>query len=224
MRPALHLLLTISTMGRLCAVLVCALLSGCHDYVPGDGRLVLIHMSPTVAKATVTAHLPCTLPYYCTDGSVCGTTCGGMAAPSEDMTLEEAAAAGARYWDGVGARLRVEGHLDADDAQLSPAARLDVVPDDGATGAPAGHPVAWYSTVDGKVHVILPFRLDGSRDVYNALFAHELGHAVGLEHVSCNPGDDRGDYGNVMCPDDSPPVLGPRDVDAFFARWPQHRD
>jgi hypothetical protein len=90
---------------------------------------------------------------------------------------------GMRYWDAVGARLRTADEV-APDEMI--AAELHI-----ATASALDHSLdrapAFYSELDGAVYVD-PEQLRARGDSYYsevefaALFAHEAGHALGLQH------------------------------------------
>ncbi|HEX9104576.1 MAG TPA: matrixin family metalloprotease [Polyangia bacterium] len=104
--------------------------------------------------------------------------------------LERYVARGARYWDAVGARLRTVAERTPADGPV--AAELHIVADSGLDRALDGAP-AFYSELDGAVHVDRA-QLRARGDVYYpevelaALFAHEAGHALGLEHEPAGSG------------------------------------
>lgn len=145
-------------------VLVVVAGAGCRQPVPGDGRLVLVRVAAALAALPVHVVLG--------DGSLA------------TATLEPYVAGGIRYWDTVGARLRTVAQRTLADGPV--AAELSIVADDALDRELDGAP-AFYSELDGTVYV------DGGKlrargDTYypevelTALFAHEVGHALGLEH------------------------------------------
>jgi hypothetical protein len=174
------------TMKILMLLAAIATLSGCAAHAPGDGRLVAVRLSPAVADYQVAP-----------DNDATG---GKLPA----VSLSSFAADGVHYWDAVGAQLRVG----ADETQA--AFVLEVVPDDGGVGAPTDAE-GWFDNVDGKIHVVLPLRFSGPPATYRSFFAHEAGHALGLDHVSGEAG--RGL--NVMHPVDTCDRLGELDRAAF---------
>lgn len=143
---------------------------GCRPSVPGDGRLVLVRVERSLA----------TLPVQVVrdDGALV------------TASLAPYVADGMRYWDVVGARLRTVAQATATDGPV--AAELDVVADSALERACDGAP-AFYSALDGAVHVDRE-QLCARGDAWypevelRALFAHEAGHALGLEHEPAGAG------------------------------------
>lgn len=142
----------------------------CRPSVPGDGRLVLVRVDAALA----------TLPVQVVrdDGS------------PATVSLEAYVAGGIRYWDAVGARLRTIAQRTPADGPV--AAELDIVADSSLDRACDGAP-AFYSELDGAVHVDRE-QLRARGDAYypevelRALFAHETGHALGLDHEPAGTG------------------------------------
>lgn len=170
---------------------------GCASPVPGDGRLVSVEVDPAIADVLIGAG-----GYHCA-----GSTCASWS----PQPLSVYVGRGLRYWDSVGAQLR----LNTEVGNRFPAAVLHVVA--GGDDAPAGEaPAAWWSQVDGNIHVTWPMVLSGDDTAYASLFAHEAGHALGLNHV-----DDTHDSAvDVMSPVGSAEQLGPLDRKQFLERWP----
>jgi hypothetical protein len=143
---------------------LCIVCIGCRQQIPGDGRPVLVTVDESLASLPVQV--------VRADGT------------QASATLMPYVARGVRYWDAVGARLRVAddwlpGDGIAAELRIVPASALDHALD----GAPA-----FYSELDGAVHVDLA-QLRARGGIYfpevelRALFAHEAGHALGLDHV-----------------------------------------
>ena len=156
--------------GASVAVVVLLLASaGCRKPIPGDGRLVLVRVDTSVASTKVQV--------VRADGSLATTALGPYA------TL------GVHYWDAVGARLRTADERAVDE---SAAGELHIVADSALDRALDGAP-AFYSEIDGAVHVDLD-QLRARGDTYYpevelaGLFAHEAGHALGLEHEAACTG------------------------------------
>jgi hypothetical protein len=172
------------------AMLVSAMLaSACRVVVPGDGRLVAIEVAPDIADHEVQIFTG--------------------RHTSEAHRLGEYVAAGAHYWDAVGARLRTADEI----GEEVPAVTVRIEVADAFTSAFSdGHP-AWYGYTDGAVHVVLDGYFDqGFAPSYSSLFAHELGHALGLDHIS-------GDA--VMHPGESWRRLQAADVEQFHRLNPE---
>jgi hypothetical protein len=154
------------------AAIVLALVSaaGCRRTVPGDGRLVLVRVDAALAALPVQVVLD--------DGTLA------------TASLEPYVARGVRYWDAVGARLRTVAQRTPTDGPV--AADLGIVADSALDRALDGAP-AFYSELDGAVHVDRA-QLRAQADIYYpevelaALFAHEAGHALGLEHERAGSG------------------------------------
>lgn len=151
-------------LGTLVAVAAMAACSGCRHPVPGDGRLVLVQVDDALAALPVNVAQP--------DGTLAQAQLGDYIAQ------------GVRYWDATGARLRTPEQVTADDGE--PAATLQIVVassvDHSLDGAPA-----FYADIDGQIHVDpAQFRAkDGTYYAaveFAAMFAHEAGHALGLDH------------------------------------------
>lgn len=145
-------------------VVAMMLVVGCRTSVPGDGRLVLVVVDDAVS----------TLPINVVGAD--GTLGQGQ--------LGDYVAQGVRYWDAVGARLRTPEQVTAEDGE--PAATLHVVVASSTEHLFDGAP-AFYADVDGEIHVDLAqFRAKGSTyytaTEFAAMFAHESGHALGLDH------------------------------------------
>ncbi|HZS37824.1 MAG TPA: matrixin family metalloprotease [Polyangia bacterium] len=85
------------------------------------------------------------------------------------------------FWDVTGACFRVREEL-VDGEPI--AARVPFVAD-GARSNAADPQLAWYAEAEGRVHVPIGElqELDVDHDELTALFAHELGHALGLNHL-----------------------------------------
>lgn len=142
--------------------------AGCSARVPGDGRLVLILVDADVADLLV--------PAVDSSGSVPGM-----------VRLGSAICAGVRYWDEVGAHLRCpedvapNDPVEAASVRVVRAPAVDELFDDG---------FAWFNHVDGKIYAPTDRMLAESaastkKFSYNSwasIFAHEAGHALGLQH------------------------------------------
>lgn len=152
-------------------LMVLAYGSGCSARVPGDGRLVLVLVDDGLASATL-------------------ATTGDDGITTYDLSIGAAVRQGARYWDAYGAKLRAPEDALPEDGE--PAATIRVV-QASAVEELFDESSSWYSTEDGNVHVPidrLSAMTNGGRAFRNhqlpAMYAHELGHALGLMHVA-NP-------------------------------------
>jgi hypothetical protein len=133
------------------------ILAACSPFVPHD-RLVLVEPSETIAAYEVSLDT------------------GGTS------RLFDLIQAGIRIWDPAGPKFRTVNQLDGE----TPAATLRVVADSSSPGW-SGDSDLWYSREDGDVHVLLPPRFGADAGTWRGLFAHEVGHAMGLGHVGgCN--------------------------------------
>jgi hypothetical protein len=174
--------------------------SGCRCPVPGDGRLVLVTLDERIVEHLVGVAL----------------TDRGVSQP-----LGPFVARGARYWDKVGARLRTLDQLAYDEQDEAARARtVHIEPTSGIEHA-FDDAIAFYSDLDGFIRVDLSNpELDANHGFYRpidfeSLFAHELGHALGLDH---EPG-----CSGVMSPGCSFDELSSIDVAQFRSIWPATR-
>jgi hypothetical protein len=197
LRPLLHVR---RAGAAVLSVFLMAVEPGCRCPVPGDGRLVLVTLDDRILEHLVGVAL----------------TDRGVSQP-----LGPFVARGARYWDSVGARLRTPDQLADYEWNEAPSARtVHVEPTNGIEHAFDGA-IAFYSDLDGFIRVDLSNpELDPRYGFYRpidfeSLFAHELGHALGLDH---EPG-----CSGVMSPGCSLESLSSADVAQFRSVWPGSR-
>lgn len=149
-------------------VIMFAITCGCAARLPGDGRLVIVTVDDAVAQKMVSV-----------------VDAAGHVSP---RPFGEAASAGARYWDAVGVRLRTYDALTPAEWNETPAAIVNIQCASAVETSVEGEHFGWQSPVDGNI------RIECDSDVYKpgnaftadqlaAAFAHELGHALGLNHV-----------------------------------------
>lgn len=175
------------------AVWVC----GCAARVPGDGRLVVVTVDDAVGEKLVSV--------VDADGHV-------SARP-----FAEAVSAGARYWDSVGARLRTYDALTTAEWNEKPAATVRIECSNAVEDLTQGNASAWIDDTDGNIRINCSDAAWKANNVYTApqlaaLFAHELGHALGLPHAA------GADHAAVMSPHSAiTPALLPADVALFCA-------
>jgi hypothetical protein len=155
------------------AVLLAATLAtaagGCAPRIPGDGRLVLVAFEPGVeARQVDTAELG-------------------------PVTFGEAIDAGAQYWDVVGARVRTRYDLTAAERAVAEDEAAATLTFRCATDTQRSledllyriDAFAWYNESDGEIYVDCGGPDRGYEWTWlTAAFAHEIGHAMGLDHVS----------------------------------------
>jgi predicted Zn-dependent protease len=77
-----------------------------------------------------------------------------------------------------------------------------------ATEGGYGEAQQWWNPVDGKIHVA--DMACGTSDGCAAIAAHEIGHALGLDHLAA---------GNLMAPNTDANSLQSGDVKEFKNRW-----
>lgn len=141
---------------------------GCAARLPGDGRLVIVTVDDSVGQkmvSVVDAH-------------------GVVSA----RPFAEAVSAGARYWDSVGARLRTYDALTNAEWNETPAATVRIECASNVEESVKGEKFGWRDDVDGNIRIECddPVYKSGNAftpDQLAAAFAHELGHALGLNHV-----------------------------------------
>jgi hypothetical protein len=65
---------------------------------------------------------------------------------------------------------------------VSDAPILRVV-EDSSSPTDSGDPDLWFGYDDGEIHVKIPPRWSGDADSWRGAVAHEVGHAIGLNHL-----------------------------------------
>lgn len=161
------------------------LVGGCRVVYPGDGQLVAVELDEALR--------PC---------------------------ATEALRIGTHYWDEAGVQLRVREELPAGGriaAKIS--VRGDACTDLGdavvhsGNGTVAPTPAAQYDLYGGNVYLFLKNWTDDMPGMAQTI-AHELGHAIGLDHVH--------EYDAVMNGDGGPyrPDLADADLREHARVWP----
>jgi hypothetical protein len=175
----------------LVAMVVAAGCGGCSSGLRGDGTLAVIEISDKLHEMRYQA---VTITH--TVGGQTWTT----TQPAGDMV--DAFCAGAHVWDVVGAQVRCEREVEGQHALSS----IGVVLAD--EWEYPGH-AAWWNSLDGKIHFATMQWSD--RDDATAAAAHEIGHALGLDHLGA---------GNLMAADIESVTLTDEDRAAFCGHWP----
>lgn len=165
-------------------VVTATIAGGCGTGLRGDGTLAVLEVSDKLHAMTWS--------------TASGYPGGQLVTDTGDMV--DAFCAGAHLWDVVGAQVRCRREVEGQ----SSASSVHVVIADSAW---ADHD-AWYSSGDDEIH-FSRMRCDGI-DMCAAVAAHEIGHALGMNHIG---------RGNLMAPSTDATTLQPADIAQFRMAW-----
>lgn len=170
------------------AIIAVSMLGGCSPAIRGDGSLAVVEISPGLRDLTVNGSH--------TDAS------GKLIV--ESFNMEDAYCAGAHLWDAAGAQVRcrreIGNRIATSDVHVDVADAWEEPLDPGA--------VAWYLPGTSLIRQTAPDC--GAFSVCVAQAAHELGHALGLQHL---------DAGALMAPNTDSASLTDADLRSFSSIW-----
>lgn len=141
--------------------LLLALSSGCLRYYPGDGQLVLVTLDDAFYRNSITD----------TDGT--------QHVEADDIEQ------GLLWWNVVGARLRTKNQIELTDLlQIDKAPRLHISRSDTQTSLIGGGEAGQYDSLTGEVTLYAWAVIELDQAQLRCAAAHEVGHAMGLQHVA----------------------------------------
>jgi hypothetical protein len=171
---------------------VTVLVTGCSPGLRGDGTLAVLVISDKLHE----------MRYQATD--VTYSDVNGTRTIHQDAgDMVDAFCAGAHLWDVVGARVRCAREANGQQATSSVGVVLAEQWENPGNAA-------WWNSTDGKIHFATMQWLDAPSA--NAAAAHEIGHALGLDHL---------DTGNLMTADIESDHLTQEDKAQFYRHWPK---
>lgn len=133
---------------------------GCLKFYPGDGRLVLVTLDDAFYHNSIND----------TDGS----------SHLEADDIEQ----GLLWWNPVGARMRTKNQIELTDLlQIDKAPRLHISRSDTQTSLVGQGEAGEYDGLTGEVTLYTWAIIEMDQPQLRCAAAHEVGHAMGLQHV-----------------------------------------